>query len=433
MATPAAAPIPDHVPETARLYAAHEAAATYYRAQLPRNEGPCDYLHHRGLGTLVDRGSPWQVGFAPRLWTALTDHLHRHGFTTDELLAAGLAVRGRDGRIRDLLRGRIVFPIRDPAGHTIAFIGRVWTERAAADPATPKYLNTPGTAIYAKGQHLFGLYEQRDRIAAGWPPVLVEGPADSIAVWLSYARTGRTGRTGLVGLAPCGTSLTAAQVQVAVDLSGARRYGLAVAFDGDEAGRKAADRAYQLLADQPGILARAAVFAPDADPADLIRHPHGRALLRTTLERRAQPLLHLVLEHRIDTLLQRFPRTLHEVEGRLALARSLAPLVGEQPPQRAVAALRHIAAHVQRLTTGQLDSDQQVADTMRCIVTAVSEHLETTPAQALPARSAPEPPTPHPSATAFPTPPHPGLSGAVVPTPIATDRPSANVARHRSR
>src|SRR5437588_1417161 len=139
MAMPAPAPIPTSSPDPARLYAANTAAAAYFRAQLPRNEGPGNYLRRRGLAVLVDRDLPWRVGFAPRAWTALTDHLHRLGYTTDELLTAGLAIRGRDGRVHDLFRDRIVFPIRDHAGHTVAFIGRLWTEHAAAD-AIPKYL-----------------------------------------------------------------------------------------------------------------------------------------------------------------------------------------------------------------------------------------------------------------------------------------------------
>src|SRR5579859_3617981 len=234
----------DHGGDTARLYDAHETATAFYRAQLPRNDGPVNYLRDRGLGVLVDQDAPWRIGFAPRLWTGLTDHLHRRGFTNDDLIAAGLAVRGHDGRLRDRFRDRIIFPIRDQTGRTVAFIGRVWRPGAATD-TLPKYLNSPDTPIYVKGRHLYGLAEQRDRIAAGWPPVLVEGPTDSIAVWLSYAHAGRT---GLVGLAPCGTALTTTQIDTAVHLPGARRYGLAVAFDGDQAGRRAADRTYQLLA-----------------------------------------------------------------------------------------------------------------------------------------------------------------------------------------
>src|SRR6266508_3375172 len=425
MAMPTA-PVPDRAPETQRLYAAHTAAVAYYRAQLPRNDGPCNYLRKRGLGAVVDRDAPWRVGVAPRGWRTLTDHLNRQGFSTDDLVTAGLAVRGHDGRVRDLFRDRIVFPIRDQSGQTVAFIGRVWTQQAADDANIPKYLNSPDTPIYTKGRELFGVYEQRDRIAAGWPPALVEGPADTLAVWLSYARTGRT---GLVALAPCGTALTEAQLHTVVELPGVRRYGLAVAFDGDQAGRKAADRAYGLLAAHPTILARGAVFGPGADPADLVTSPDGRVRLRTTLERRAQPLLHLVLDHRIDTVTHRSPRLLYEVEDRIPLARHHAPLIGEQPPQHAVAALRHVAAEVQRLTAGQPDSAQQVADTVRCLAAAVSEHLETTPAQPLPARSAPGPPTSPPFAAAFPSPPRPGIPGVAVPATSITGHPSANVTR----
>jgi DNA primase len=354
-----------------RLYAAHAAAVTYYRAQLSRCEGPRAYLRERGLGAVVGRDAPWRVGYAPRSWTALTEHLRRQGFSTDELVAAGLAVRGQGTWVHDMFRDRIVFPIRDRAGHTVAFIGRIWRDASA-----PKYLNSPDTSIYTKGRELFGRYEQRDRLAAGWPPVLVEGPADTLAVWLSYSRTGRT---GLVGVAPCGTALTAAQLRTAVELPGARQLGLAVAFDGDEAGRKAADHAYALLAEHPGTRARGAVFAPGADPADLLRDRAGPARLRTILERQIQPLLHLILDHQLDRLLHRSPRLLYEVEGRLRLARALAPLIAEQPEAGAVAALRHLATQVRQRVDE--DPERVVADTLRCLTTAVSAYLEAPPSR----------------------------------------------------
>jgi DNA primase len=367
--------LPERSADTQLLYDVHSAAVDYYRAQLVRNLGPCNYLWARGLGFVVDREAPWRVGFAPGTWTGLTEHLRGRGFRGSDLIAAGLAIRGHDGRIFDMFRDRIVFPIRNRGGDTVAFIGRVWHPHGGTGLHVPKYLNSPDTLIYTKGQQLFGLYEQRDRVAAGWPPVLVEGPADTLAVWLSYSRAGRT---GLVSLAPCGTALTDAQLRTAVGLSGARRFGLGVAFDGDQAGRRAADHAYDLLAAYPGIVARGAVFDPGADPADLVRSAAGRAQLRATLERRAQPLLHLVIDHRLERMLERSPRLLHEIPGRLGLARALAPLIAEQRPEVAAAAIGHVARVVQRLIAGQINGPTDVSETLRNLTLAVADYLEAT-------------------------------------------------------
>jgi DNA primase catalytic core len=368
-----------------RLYAAHADAAAFYRAQLIRHHGPADYLRSRGLEAVVDRAAPWQIGYAPRSWTALTTHLTGRGFRETELVAAGLAFRGRDGRVFDLFRGRIVFPIRNQDGHIVAFTGRLWQPATATDPESPKYLNSPETPAYVKSRELFGLYEQRDRTGAGWPPVLVEGPADALAVWLTYPRTGRT---GLVGLAPCGTALTETQLATAVALPGARRFGVAVAFDGDQAGHKAADRAYELLRAHPEILARGATFAPGIDCAQLLQEPDGRARLRTILERRAQPLLHTLIDHHLDRMIQRTPQLLHEIPGRLAVARVLAPLIAERPPAAAVKALRHLGETVEHLTEGRADAPDTVSAVLRCTVMAVADHLETALPRLLPDRSA---------------------------------------------
>jgi DNA primase len=368
--------IPDQPADPRRLYAAHLAAVAFYRAQLARHRGPRGYLRRRGLGAVIDRGSPWQVGFAPPGWRALTDHLTRRGFTRAELVTAGLSVRGRDGRVFDLFRERIVFPIRNRDGDVVAFIGRIWENRPASGSGTAKYLNTPDTPIFVKGHELFGRYEQRGRIAAGWPPVLVEGPTDALAVWLSYARAGPTGR---VALASCGTAVTREQLRAAAGLPGARSCGLTIAFDGDPAGDQAVDRAYRLLAELPGIAVTGVEFPPGADPADLAGDPAGRARLREILHQNPQPILHLVLDHRLDRALRRWPTLLHEIPGRLALARSIAPLLAEQPPAAAVAALWHLARAAGRRTAGRADGAVDVSETVRCVALAVAGYLETTP------------------------------------------------------
>lgn len=346
-----------------RLYAAHAAAVTFYRAQLIRHEGPVGYLRDRGLGALVDRDRPWRVGYAPHAWTALVDHLRRRGFTAAETCAAGLARTTADGRVVDLFHDRILFPIRDLAGNTVAFIGRIWPPDGAPGP---KYINSPDTPIYTKGQHLFGLDQQKDRAAAGWVPILVEGPADAVAVWLCY---GGTGGTGFVAAATCGTAFTGTQAATIAGVPGAQRHGVVIAFDADQPGQDAADRVYRLLA--PRVPAVSGVVLPaGTDPADLL--PNGR--LRDLLDAPARPYLHLLLRHRLDRLLDRYPRMLHEVDGRVAAARALAPLIAEEPPAAAVAATRDLIAHA-RLRLGP-DGPRLAGDLLVSLTLATARHLE---------------------------------------------------------
>ncbi|MEU3455393.1 toprim domain-containing protein [Micromonospora sp. NPDC006766] len=327
--------------EPRRLLAAIDAAVAYYRAQLEHADGPRAYLAGRGLGVLVQREWPWRIGYAPPGWNSLTRHLHASGFTAEELVGAGLSTRTRDApdRLIDIFRDRVMFPVRDPAGHAVAFLGR-------ANPDTsddvPKYFNSRQTAIYDKGQLLFGIAEQQDRLAARWTPVLVEGPADVLAVWLSYSRSGRT---GAVALAPCGTALTDTQATILRELPGAAQ-GIVVAFDADTAGRAAVNRAWQLLRYPrcSGPLL-AAEFSAGADPADLLRRPNGKAQLRAALQRQAQPMLDTVVDHRLTRLVERHPRLLEDIDGRCAAVRLLVPLLLEAAsPIEAIRVARRIVA-----------------------------------------------------------------------------------------
>lgn len=327
--------------ETGRLLAAVEAAVTYYRAQLEYADGPRAYLAERGLGVVVQREWPWRVGYAPPGWSSLTRHLRAVGFTAEELVGAGLSTRtrGDPDRLIDVFRDRVVFPVRDPGGHAVAFLGRTGPGAAGG---VPKYINSPETAIYDKGRLLFGVAEQQDRLNDRWTPVLVEGPADVLAVWLSYSRSRRT---GAVALAPCGTMLTDDQAATLRDLRGAAQ-GIVAAFDADPAGRGAVDRAWQLLRQQrfPGPLL-AAEFSADADPADLLRRPDGRAQLRAALQRRARPMLEAVVDHRLVRLVERHPRLLEDIGGRCAAVRVLVPLMFEATsPNGAIRIARHIVA-----------------------------------------------------------------------------------------
>ncbi len=304
----------------------HADAAAFYTAQLTADTPNAA----RARAMLTERAVPaaavaaYQIGYAPPGWTALTEHLHGLGYTDPQLLAAGVGLASRRGTVLD----RIMFPVHDPAGEqVVAFVGR------ALDPAadTPKYLNSPKTALYSKGEVLYGLGAQptRQALAAGARPVLVEGALDAIAVTT-------TGQGRHVGVAPSGTALAAGQVtaldRAAGPLAGR---GVTVAFDSDPAGRQAALRAYPLLRDA-GAWPTTADLPDGHDPASLTQQ-HGPAALNASLET-VRPLAEPVIDDRLAAWAGR----LDWPEGRIGAARDTARIIAALPPE-------HVGPQVQRL------------------------------------------------------------------------------------
>jgi DNA primase catalytic core len=298
----------------ARLLAMHATAASWYRSQLlpPLADGPRAYLEARGIGHIArpignDADDRWQVGYAPGSRTGLVDRLRANGFTDSELEASGLAIRTRKGSLADRFRDRIMLPIRDADGQVIAFIGRAPDER---DDQTPKYLNSPNTAIYHKAGTLFGLGVQP---LAGRRVILVEGPLDVLAV--------RAAVPGVVAVAPCGTAFTKGQAGVLL-AAGVRD--LVVAFDADRGGLAAAVKAWGTLRPHFGnpVLAR----LPDgADPAALAET--SPAALARALTEDLVPLGDAVVDDRIA----RWRGRLDSAEGRSLAAHDLGALIATLP------------------------------------------------------------------------------------------------------
>jgi DNA primase len=233
LSAPAPAPAPQPEPDAA-LEAILLDAEAFYAGQLAGTWTPA-YLAKRGITAAAMR--EWHIGYAPRQWTALTSHLRRLGHPDDTIQAAGLARVSSRGTLIDHFRDRVMLPVHDEHGTLAGFIGRA---RPGAGPDVPKYLNSPATGTYQKGDLLFGLHYARDHLARGATPVIVEGPVDAIAVTL--ADRGR-----YAGLAPCGTALTTRQAEALGRAADLDRAGVLVAFDDDTAGRKAAIRAYEIL------------------------------------------------------------------------------------------------------------------------------------------------------------------------------------------
>jgi DNA primase catalytic core len=292
----------------------HEAAASWYQSQLlsPLGDGPRGYLDARGLGHIVrptghDTDDPWQVGYAPNNWTGLVDHLQAAGFTNSELEAGGLAVRTRTENLVDRFRDRIMLPIRDAGGHVISFIGRAPDDR---DDQTPKYLNSPTTAIYQKANSLFGLglHPLVDRRV-----ILVEGPFDVLGVHAAVP--------GITAVAPCGTAFTEPQARI-LATAGVRE--LVVAFDADQGGLAAAVKAYgtlRLHIENP-LFAR----LPDGtDPAALAET--SPAVLAHGLTEGLVPLGDVVVDDRVA----RWQERLDSAEDRSLAAHDLGALIATMP------------------------------------------------------------------------------------------------------
>ena len=301
-------------PDPLRLIAAHEAANTFYIGHLQGEPRALAYLRSRGIMAATAHTPPWTIGYAPRGWTHLREHLRAAGFTDAELLAAGLVTTAGNGNLIDVFRNRVMFPIRDPDGHIVAFTGRDLSGRAN----TPKYRNTTTTAIYRKKHLLYGMAEQLGGNTQPAAVMLVEGPADVVAVArLRRSLGGEEYRQPYAAVAPCGTALTAEQVARLTDAVPPDTP-LVVAFDADAAGRAAIDKSYQVLRGWPGPL-DAIALPTGTDPAGLVAKGRTRAV--QALEKARRPLV----DHLIDTRLARF--RLDEIPGRFNALYAAAPLV----------------------------------------------------------------------------------------------------------
>ena len=299
----------DNVGQRQRLVEAHRVAQQYYAEQLVATGDAAtgrQFLLARGFDG--EAASAFGVGFAPRNGEALLRHLRGKGFTEEELVASGLAGQGRRG-LYDRFRGRLVWPIRDLAGDVVGFGARRLFDD---DGIEAKYLNTPETAIYKKSQVLYGVDLAKREIARTGRLVVVEGYTDVMACHLSGVP---------VAVATCGTAFGTDHIRIVRRLLGDdARLGTEVVFtfDGDEAGRKAALRAFE---EDQRFVAQTyiAVAADGMDPCEL-RQARGPEAVKELVESR-QPLFEFAIR---STLAQ---VDLDTAEGRVQGLRMAAPVV----------------------------------------------------------------------------------------------------------
>ena len=295
----------------ARILAANQAASDFFAAQLgtPEAEPGRRFLGERGFDPVA--AQHFGVGFAPKSYDALSKHLGSLGYSEAELLAAGLVGKGERGTY-DRFRGRLVWPIRDVTGQTLGFGAR----RLLDDDQGPKYLNTPETAVYHKSQVLYGLDLAKRDISRGKQVVVVEGYTDVMACHLAGITT---------AVATCGTAFGVDHIKVVrrvlgdVDNADVRGTGEVIfTFDPDEAGQKAASRAF---AEEQRFAAQTFVaVAPDGlDPCDL-RLKRGDEAVRRLIATR-KPMFEFMVRRVLDV------HDLETVEGRVAALRAAAPVV----------------------------------------------------------------------------------------------------------
>ena len=235
-----------------RLHALLERAAGFYGTYLWQSseaERARAYLEGRGLSEQIAR--EFRVGYSPSAWDRMVVGAQQSGFTTEELVAAGLAQRGRGGALYDRFRGRIMFPLADARGRVLGF-----GARAMAGGRGPKYLNTSENELYHKGRQLFGIDLARGHAAKTGRIVVVEGYTDVLALHQAGIRE---------SVAIMGTALTQEQL---AELGRSAPL-IVLALDADRSGQEAMLRAAR-AAESRGVELRVAEIPEGKDPADAV-------------------------------------------------------------------------------------------------------------------------------------------------------------------
>jgi DNA primase len=293
--------------QKARIYEANLAASKYFAEQLGTEAATTgrDFLKSRGFDKSA--AETFGVGFAPKGWNNLVDHLKTLGFTEDELVLASLASKGERG-LYDKFRGRLIWPIRDTSNQVIGFGAR----KLFDDDQGPKYLNTSETPVYHKSAVLYGIDLAKKEISKSQKVVVVEGYTDVMACHLAGVTT---------AVATCGTAFGDEHIRILNRMLSANVDNPAeviFTFDPDEAGQKAAMRAF---ADADKFHANSFIaVGPDGlDPSDL-RVQKGDEAVRLMIESK-KPIYEFAIKQKLKNF------DLSSVEGRVGAARAAANVI----------------------------------------------------------------------------------------------------------
>lgn len=296
-------------PTDSPLYPLLAAAAEYYRLALrnhPKRQAAVDYLKKRGLTGEIARD--FGLGFAPPGWDNLGKHLSGDDLQQKAMLDAGLLVENAEsGKRYDRFRDRVIFPIRDSRGRVIAFGGRVLGDDK------PKYLNSPETPVFHKGQELYGLFEARKHNRDLDEILVVEGYMDVIALAQQGIRN---------AVATLGTATSEEHIKRLFRIVPS----ILFCFDGDQAGRSAAWRALEsaLPVLKDGFRVRF-LFLPEGEDPDTLVRAEGADAFQARFVQQAQPLAEYFFQ---QLMIEADPATL---EGKAHLATLAAPLIEKIP------------------------------------------------------------------------------------------------------
>tara|TARA_R110002049_G_scaffold252264_1_gene427013 strand:+ start:144933 stop:146597 length:1665 start_codon:yes stop_codon:yes gene_type:complete len=287
-----------------KLYQALESANKYYQQQLRANPEAIDYLKTRGISGEI--AAIFDIGFAPAGFNNISNNLGKQ-FTQTELLNSGLLSEKSANKTYDRFRSRIMFPIKDTRGRPIGFGGR------SLDDTMPKYMNSPETALFHKGNTLYGIYEARQASGKIKQLIIVEGYMDVVALSQHNIRN---------CVATLGTATTEQNIRNLLRVSS----DLIFCFDGDRAGRDAAWKALEQMLPgfKDGINIRFAFMPQGEDPDSLIRNL-GKSAFDEYLAN-AAPLSEYFFTKLISDI------DISSPDGRAKLASTAKPLLGKIPP-----------------------------------------------------------------------------------------------------
>jgi DNA primase len=292
-------------PNKARLFAAHEVAQQLFCEALASEEGRFarDFLTKRGFDAAALKH--FGVGYSPKSWSELSQHLQAKGFSLEEATASGLVSQGKRG-VYDRFRGRVMWPIRDTSGQTVGFGARKLYE----DDQGPKYLNSPESPIFHKSQVLYGIDLAKRSISRSRRAVVVEGYTDVMACHLAGVDQ---------AVATCGTAFGPEHISLLRRVLGDdTKAEVIFTFDPDEAGQAAALKAF---AEEKRFQAQTYVAtAPEGlDPSDLRQERGDDAV--TDLFEHKMPMFEFALHQSIRGY------DLNSVEGRISALRQGAPII----------------------------------------------------------------------------------------------------------